>query len=173
MKQITKPTPKDGVTETTEEETVTTYDMYKFTSTPPKDVVEALLADTIKEIYSTFLVTAFEQSNKLSQMESYTAAVSITIAHLEQAVDLLSCCGLKTLTPKHRAVARVLPLWLSRFQFIAEAIKDKPETSVEAKESARETSQIISLFHILMDNKTNQNFRNTIVKDVLGDVNEA
>jgi len=166
---MTKPKPKEEDVQ----ETTTTFDTYKFTSTPPKDVIEAMLADTIKEIYNTFAVTAFQGSNKLSAEESFMAAVNVSRACLYQAADLMSNCQLATLTPKHRSLAKVIPHWLTRFEYIAENVKGFKEDSIELREAAREVTQVISVFHILMDSKTNQKFRNATINDILESTNVA
>lgn len=172
MKEMTKPKPRtiEGGNYV-ETDTVKTHDIWKFTSTPPAPVVEGMLAETIKEMYSTFAVTAFAQSNKLTMMESFTAAVNVSIACLGEATQLLSTCQLATLTPKHRALARVVPVWLHRFEYFAEAIKGHEENAIEVKEAAKEAMQVLSIFHILMDEKTNQKFRDTVSKDILESLN--
>jgi len=151
MKEMKKPLPRG-----TETEELDPGHRFKFSGTPPKEVIESVLAAAMAEIFQTCEVTAFSISEKLSNEESFASAIAITRTIMNEVNFHFSTCQLKTLTPRHQNFKKLMPLWQQRAEFFAEVIKDKDENHPDVRAAAKELVGIITWYHILFDSKTPQ-----------------
>jgi hypothetical protein len=79
-----------------------------YSTTPPKEVVEAAIVDTLAEMFRALQATAQEESRRLTFNQSFLASLVIAVVHLEDLWMLLEPVHPKTLSPRHRDARRLV-----------------------------------------------------------------
>jgi len=139
--------------------------LLKFNSTPPKHIIDAVLADKIRELSYTLEVTKNKQSKKLTVMQSFRAALAIWAAEMHDLSQLFKDVEPKTLAPKHRMLVTLFPKWLLRIEVMrAELAEIEAETSVEAVAAAQEVTSLLQVFHYVLDENTKLRHKQEMVQ---------
>lgn len=138
--------------------------LYKIATTPPKEVVEAVLIDTLSEIYRSYQVVYEETTTKLTQEESFLASIAITCEHLRLLNECFEPINEKTLNPKHRAFKSVAPAWYSVFSLEFAKLKEDP-TSPSFNVAAKNAVQLMKDYHLMLHEDTSMKDRKQIVQD--------
>lgn len=139
---------------------------FKGDGAPPKYVVESVFSDCIKEMALTFETVFTQNSEKLTKVQQFQAALSIWATEMDQVVFLTKHLNPQTLTPKHKAMQKLVPMLLIRTECLREAIKDATEeTDYNVTGAAKEAVSILSLFHNCLNENTPQKDRKELVKE--------
>lgn len=135
--------------------------VFKYKGTPPREVVEALLADCLSEMFKSFAVVANGESKKLSLLDSFKATMAICYASLSLANECMSPCNPKTLTLKHRQMQRVIPAMLLQLGACEEVAKNAKHED-ELKSEGILLTSLIRDYHIILNEETKDADRRAI-----------
>lgn len=131
----------------------------KINSTPKKEVVEALIADVLSEMYKSFT----SPSGKLTEEENLLSSLAIFCDELYLIKNALSIVDPRTLCPKHRSIQKVVPFWYNTLATDFAVLKEYPDDA-SYKTVARNMINIISDLHVMLVYKTKLKDRELLVK---------
>lgn len=136
----------------------------KFTSVPPKHIVEALLADVLVQSKLVFDTVYTKKSKKLSQVESLISTYVITRAEVEEVLELFENVQPTTLAPKHRQCVSILKLFQRRLEDNdLVAIKPKRSNHKAVLKAAKDFVQFYTTYHLVLHEGTLPRHRTELV----------
>ena len=139
---------------------------FSYTTTPPKPIIEAYLAQLLFEIKAPLDVVFHKQSQKLSQIEALVAAYSICRGELGQAIELLSIGSRATLAPKHRACLQLMETFYEHMlkEDLVEIAPKRTNHSAILRFVKKYTA-FISSFHLCLLEDTDKKARKELIKE--------
>lgn len=139
---------------------------FSYTTTPPKPIVEAYLAQLLFEVKAPLDVVYHKQSQKLSQVEALVAAYSICRGEIGQAIELLTIGSRATLSPKHRACLEIMETFYEKLlkEDLVE-IAPKRTTHGSILRFAKAYTSFIQTFHLALLEDTDKKERRELVKE--------
>lgn len=139
--------------------------LVRFTSTPPKHVVDGVMAGVLAELGGTLtasaMVTLGEEESKLTPVESLAAALAIFAIELGHAHWLMKDVRVKTLCSKHRILKEWLGLahksaldTFSQVRGIADCVNDGSMTDEEAQKNVWVASGAADAVNMIREMRT-------------------
>lgn len=141
---------------------------FSYTTTPPKPIIEAYLAQLLFEIKAPLDVVYNKQSEKLSQVQALVAAYSICRGEVGQAIHLLTSGSKSTLSPKHRACLDIMEGFYNNL-LKEDLVEIAPQRATHGSviRFAKLYTKFITAFHLCLLEDTEKKERKEIVKDFM------
>ena len=164
---------KDAIDEKTEKRTETTRDvvppLFKFNTTPPKEVIDGVAAGVLVELFGTLgatsQITLGEEESRLSPAESLQACLGIYTVELSQLHWWMNNCKVKTLSGKHRHLRRWVAASYKNSMHHYEILyklnesKAATESHLDVVEAARFAIAILDEFNTILSEKSKDSER--------------
>lgn len=138
----------------------------KFSSVPPKHVVEAVLVEPLIQSKLVFDTVYNKSSKKLNKVESLVSAYVVTRGEVENCLELFKEVQPATLAPKHKLCVEVLRTFQQKLEANElVAIKPKRSHNKAVLRAARDFVEFFTTYHLTLHEDTPQKDRVQLVKE--------